>query len=122
MRSEHSIHLIKTRLFRLLRALLTKAWPNYLQQVVNAINNSKNAAIGGLRPAEIKSNLDDVKIDNVVGLKHDVGFEEQIKNQAKYDRKKGTLKSGDYVYVPAFPATPLEKSFDSKVFYYLSYI
>jgi hypothetical protein len=108
--------LIKTRIFRLMRVLLTKAWPDHLQQVVDNINNSKNSAIGGLRPADIRSNVDDVKIDARVGLKHDVDFEEQLKNQADYDKRKDNLKTGDYVYVPSFPASPLEKSFDSKVF------
>jgi hypothetical protein len=98
-----------------MRILLTKDWPAHLQQVVANLNNSQNRAIGGLRPADIRSNVDDVKIDARVGLKHDIDFEEQIKNQAAYDSSKDNLKSGDYVYVPSFPASPLEKSFDSKV-------
>ncbi len=90
-------------------------WPKYLPQVIEAINNTKNKAIGGLRPSEIKSNLDDVKIDARVGLKEDVEFEQQLKNQAAYDKDKKRLQPGQYVYVPAFPASPLGKSFDSKV-------
>ncbi len=113
--SEHAILIIKRRLFRLMRTLLTKDWPHYLPKVVEAINNSKNPAIGGLLPAEIKSNVDDVLVDAAVGLQEDVDFEKQKKNQAAYERKQNNLQVGDYVYVPAFPPSPLDKSFDSKV-------
>ncbi len=71
--------------------------------------------LGYLKPADIKSNLDDVKIDARLGLNEDVDFETQIKNQAAYDKDKKRLQPGDYVYVPAFPPGPLDKSFDSKV-------
>ncbi len=108
--------MVKRRIYRLTRALYTKNWPKYLPKVVAAINNTPNAAIGFLRPNEIKSSLDDPKIDAVMGIPEDVDFKTQRKQQEKYEKTKGGLQVDDYVYLD-FPPTTMQKGFDTPVSY-----
>ena len=111
--AEHGIMLVKRRLFRLLRALLTKNWPKYLYTVARALNNTPNSAIGGLKPSIIKSRLDTPIVDRHIGFHPDVSFEKQVEHQEKYVLNPKKLQSGAYVYVH-FPPAPLGKSFDSR--------
>ena len=105
--------MVKRRLYRLCRALYTKDWPRYLQKVVSAINNSPNSAIGFLKPNDIKSPLDDPKVDAKVGVPEDVSFQEQRKNQEYYETH-GNLQKDDHVYLD-FPASTMAKGFDTPV-------
>ncbi len=111
------VQMVKRRLYRLCRTLKTKNWPKYLNRVTRAINNSPNSAIGHLKPSEIKSPLDDPKVDNAIGLPQDVSFAEQQKNQAKYEKERTNLQTNDYVYLD-FPPSTMEKSFDSPVSFF----
>ncbi len=111
--AEHGILLVKTRLYRLMRTLLTQNWPKYLPAVVAAINNSPNVAIGGLRPSSIKSAMDDPKIDAKIGYHDDVPVEVQKKNQKEYEKKKNKLQVGNYVFLDFVPSA-FTKSFDAK--------
>ena len=114
--AEYGIHLVKTRLFRLCRTMKTLDWPRYLNQIVEAINNSPNSAIGGIRPSEIKTPLDGVKIDNAVGIPEDKSFTEQRTAQKEYERKKDKmlLQKGDYVFADFGPSV-MAKGYDSPV-------
>ncbi len=111
--SEHGVSIVKTRLYRLLRTLLTKNWPFYLQSVTEAINNSKNSGIGGLKPAQIKGPEDDPLVDKAIGYKLEVDVDTQKRNQRKYENDKRNIQVGSYVYVD-FPPDSFEKSFDTK--------
>ncbi len=111
--AEHAILLVKTRLFWLLRTRLTKNWPKYLSHVVKAINNSPNSAIGGLRPSQINSPMDDPKIDEAIGYKPDVSVEKQKQNQLAYEKQKKNLQVGNYVFLD-FTPSKFQKSFDTK--------
>ncbi len=113
--------MVKRRLYRLCRSLLTNDWPKYLQKIVSALNNTPNAAIGFLRPSEIKSPLDDPKIDSKIGVPEDTSFEEQRRNQKMYEENKKLLQVGDHVYLD-FPPSTMEKGFDSPVIFSLSYL
>ncbi len=106
--------LVKRRLYRLCRVLLTNNWPKYLKTVVQALNNTPNKAIGFLKPSEIKSPLDDPKIDAVVGVPEDITFQDQIRNQESYESETKNLQIGDHVFMD-FPPATLQKSFDSPV-------
>ncbi len=92
---------------------MTQNWPKYLRYIVNAINNSPNTAIGGLRPAQIKSSMDDPLIDKRIGFHDDVPVEVQKKNQKKYEKQKKNLQVGNYVFMDFVPSA-LSKSFDTK--------
>ncbi len=106
--------MVKRRLYRLCRTLKTKKWPKFLKQITKAINNSPNSAIGFLKPSDIKSPLDDPKIDDKIGIPEDVSFEQQAKNQQEYENNNKNLQQGDYVYLD-FPPSTMEKGFDSPV-------
>ncbi len=115
--AEHGILLVKRRLFRLLRTLLTRDWPKYLENIVQNLNNTPNPAIGGLKPNEIEHRTDTPLIDKKIGFHPDVSFEMQMKNQREYEKNKkpSSLQVGNYVYVD-FPPSSFEKSFDTKNF------
>ena len=91
---------------------MTRNWPKYLKRVTNAINNSPNSAIGGLKPGSINSTMDSTRIDEKIGFKEDVPVEEQKKNQVKYERqnKKTSIQVGNYVYLDYVPSA-FDKSF-----------
>ncbi len=111
--AEHGILLVKTRLFRLLRTLMTQNWPRYLNQVTLAINNSPNSAIGGLKPALIKSREDGVLIDRKIGFKLDTPVELQKQKQREYEKDRSQLQVGNFVYLD-FPPSTMAKSFDTR--------
>ncbi len=106
--------MVKRRLYRTIRSLLTRDWPHYLQDTVEAINNSPNSAIGFLKPSQIKSNIDDPKIDEKIGIPKDVPVEEQRQNQNAYEKNKDSFQVGDHVYLDFAPST-MEKGFDTPV-------
>ena len=112
--------MVKRRLYRLCRSLLTRNWQQYLPQVVAALNNSPNAAIGYLKPNQIKSSMDDPKVDDIKGIPTDVSFEQQKRNQAAYESGPG-LQVNDYVYLD-FPPSTFAKDFDSPVSIYLEHV
>ncbi len=111
--AERAIQTVKQKLYRLLRTLMTKDWPQYLNAVVSAINKLPNKAIGGLRPADITSKLDTPKIDRAIGVAEDVTYEEQQKNQKTYETNKKNIQVGDHVHVDFGPAT-FGKSYDTR--------
>ncbi len=110
--AENAILLVKRKLFRLLRTLLTRNWPKYLPTVVRSLNNTPHQALGGLRPSIITSRKDTPLIDETIGFHPDTPFETQEKNQKRYELNPTKLQVGSYVYVN-FLRKPLEKSFDS---------
>ncbi len=112
--AEYGIHLVKTRLFRLLRALRKRNWPYYLKDIVNAINNSSNSAIGGLKPADLKAPTDGPKIDAAIGIAEDIPFQTQIQNQKEYEGKKENIQKNDFVFVD-FGPSEMAKGYDSPV-------
>ncbi len=117
--AEYGIHLVKTRLFRLLRTLRSQDWPRYLPDVVHAINHSSNSAIGGLFPSDIKKPTDGPKIDQAIGLPKDVPFQKQILNQKRYEQSqnKKKIKKNDFVFVDFGPAA-MAKGYDSPVMFF----
>ncbi len=110
--AERAIQTVKHRLYRLLRSYMTRNWPLYLNDIVQVINHSKKKAIGGLRPSDIISPLDDPKIDAAKGIPEDVSFRQQQKNQDNYEKNKKNLQVGDFVYVDFGPTT-FAKGFDT---------
>ncbi len=95
---------------------MTRNWPRYLNRVVTAINNSPNSAIGGLRPAIIKSPEDGPLIDKAIGIKLDTPVNTQNKNQKEYEQgplRNTRIQVGNYVYLD-FAPKPMDKSFDTK--------
>ena len=109
--AEHAIYLVKRRLYRLIRSLLSDNWYKYLLQVVKNLNDTPNSAIGNLKPNEIHSPDDDVKIDKKIGFKKLPSAQNLEDNEINYLKIKDNLKPGDHVYLD-FPSKPFDKSFD----------
>ncbi len=110
--AENAILIVKRKLFRVLRKLLTQNWPKYLPIVIRSINNTPNQAIGGLRPNMIKSREDTPLVDNTIGFHPDTPFDVQVENQKKYELIPTNLQKGSYVYVNS-PPRPFTKGFYS---------
>ncbi len=92
---------------------MTRNWPKYLNRVITSINNSPNSAIGGIKPALIKSQTDGVIIDQKIGVMPDVPVKVQKENQKKYEEDKNLIQVGNFVYLDFAPST-MQKSFDTK--------
>ena len=61
--AEHSIFLVKRKLYMLLRGTLSQNWVEALPQVVNSFNKSPVKKLGGLTPNSIQSEKDSVTVD-----------------------------------------------------------
>jgi hypothetical protein len=117
--SEFGIFLVKKRLFQCLRAKLSDDWPHFLPFVVTALNERKLKKLGYLAPIDIKSSLDNVKVQEALQSKNIEPFSQpdwrtQEKNQQKYEKSKAELQVGKYVYRDD-PARVFSKSFHTQV-------
>jgi hypothetical protein len=117
--SEHGIFLVKARLFRLLRAKLSDDWPKYLPYVVHALNQRPLERLGGLRPVDVTSVLDDVKVAEAQKAKGDIPFSEpswreQEKNKLRYEKSNNKFKVGTFVYLD-YPQDVFGKSFHAQI-------
>jgi hypothetical protein len=95
-----------------------------LTDVVSDINRTMNPAIGGLKPADVQSALDDVKVDAAkekAGISpQEVHWEEWPKNQKAYEAKKtAVLQVNDWVHA-SLGKQSLSASYDWQVSYNLN--
>lgn len=117
--SEFGIYLIKKRLFMLLRSKLSSFWSKYLQDIVNALNQRPLKRLGYLKPADISSPLDIVKVQEA-RKEHNIKVHEapdwqaQEKNQADYESSKNPFQKGTFVYADQ-PESVFKKSFHVQV-------
>jgi hypothetical protein len=102
--SEFGVYLVKKRLWMLMRSKLTSNWPKYLQAIVDALNQRPLKRIGYLKPADINSDLDDIKVqqalsDHKIEPYRQPDWRTQEKNQTDYENStKNVLQVGTYVY------------------------
>ena len=115
--AEYYIFKVKRRLYNYIEHNKTRDWWNYLAQVTLNINKTPKDALGGLKPIEVLSPLDDPKVRQANPEKPTwINWREAIVNQNKYDQKKSNLNIGDLVLFDETPKTKsFQKSFDSKV-------
>lgn len=117
--SEFGIFLVKKRLFQCLRAKLSEDWPHYLPFVVSALNQRKLKKLGYLSPIDIKSSLDNVKVQEALKSKNIEPYSQpdwrtQEKNQTDYENSKAELQVGKFVYKDD-PTKVFSKSFHTQV-------
>lgn len=86
--AERAVRSLKSRLYPALRNAVNKDWVSLLPHAVFALNNSPNAGIGGLLPADV----------------HDPVFEEIIRQKREEVRMKGVAR------LPPLP--PLSREFN----------
>ena len=84
-------------LYMVLRSELSKDWIHYLPIVTKSINNTPLKKLGYLRPIDIQTEADSVKVENALkthGLEKVTlpTYQEQNKNQAKYEANKKNIQ------------------------------
>lgn len=117
---ENKIGLIKRLLYIQLRDNLSQDWPKLLPIVVKNYNNTPLKHLGYLKPNDINSISDSLKVqkaqhENNIKVYNEPSFHEQIINQHKYSQLSKSFKLGDYVYADTAEKL-FDKSFDIKVF------
>ncbi len=117
--AENAIYIVKKKLYMLLRGTLSQNWVKEIENVVQSYNNTPNKKLGWLKPSDIHSEIDSVKVTNAQ-IEHNIkvysepNFEEQIKNQKLYESNQRNLQVGQYVYLD-FDEKIFSKSFDVQV-------
>ena len=118
--SEWAIGLVKKKLYNMLRSELSQDWPHYLRISINALNNRHIQSLGGIKPADVNSSLDDVKIrraqkNHQIFPYKEPNYAQQNLSQKSYasDETK-TFKVGSYVYIDRKPSK-FDKSYDLQV-------
>lgn len=120
--SEHGIFLVKNRLFKLLRYKLSDNWVKYLPYVVAALNKRSLKRIGFLRPDDIHSEFDNIKVQEALKKNHQETFSEpdwrtQQKLQEQYEKSsKNKFQVGTFVYLDE-PQNVFQKSFHVQVIF-----
>ena len=110
----------------MLRSELSKNWIHYLPIVTNSLNNSPLESLGFLKPSDIRTEADSVKVDealrkNGISPKESLPtFQEQNENQKNYEQNKKNLQTGMYCYL-SFDEKLFDKSFDIAVRLNISY-
>jgi hypothetical protein len=116
--AEHSILLVKRKLYQLMRGILSQNWVKFLPKVVQSLNNTPLKKLGWLTPNSIHSEEDSVKVRKAKELKNietysEPDYKTQRENQLNYE-KKNELKPNDFVYLD-FDEKLFDKSFDVSV-------
>jgi hypothetical protein len=116
--AENGILMVKRKLYKLLRGLLTQNWVKYLPKVVESLNNTPIKKLGWLKPSSINSERDSVKVrlakeSQNINTFSEPDYKTQRKNQQKYD-ESNDLKTNDFVYLD-FDEKLFDKSFDVSV-------
>jgi hypothetical protein len=117
--AENGIHIIKKRLYMLLRGTLSHDWVSEIQNVVKSYNSTPIQKLGWIKPSTINSEFDSVRVEaaqkkNKIQVYHEPNFEKQIENQKKYESDVKNLQVGQYVYLD-FKEEMFSKSFDVQV-------
>ena len=117
--SEQAIYLVKRKLYRLMRQNLDDKWPNYLQVVVDGLNETPRKKLGFIAPAEINSLADGAKVFEArqeLGIKvyKEPDYKTQNANQDFYEQGLSKFQVGTFVYLDN-KVTNFTKSFDTQV-------
>jgi len=117
--AENIIQIIKRRLYKLLRGILSQDWPAYLEKIVRDFNETPLKKIGFLKPNQITSKFDSKKVRDALSKQgidqpNQPLYKSLQENQQIYERNRNFIQKNDYVYVN-FPESKFGKSFDYQV-------
>lgn len=118
--AENYIRIVKHKLYRQLRGILSQDWVKQLRNVTESLNKTPIHRLGYLRPIDITSEESSVLVEEAkkhhnIEIHREPNYLEQINNLKNYH---GELKVGDYVYKD-FDASLFDKSFDVSVNLYI---
>ena len=89
-----------------------KDWPNILPQAIDNWNKSRHESLGHLRPIDLKSPEDAVKVDYAIGYSKESKFLDHEKNMETFT-SNNKYELGTFVYVPVESST---RGFHQQVF------
>ena len=113
--AENSVWLLKRRLAHYTSHTF-KPWEPYLKQATQNINDTPRKFLGGLRPSQVLSSLDDPVVRQFSKMPEQVPWFQQMENQNKYESDKSQLQVGDLVlYDYKRLKSDFEKSYHEKV-------
>jgi hypothetical protein len=117
--SEWAIHIVKKKLYMLLRGILSQDWVDYLPKVVEQFNHTPQTKLGGIAPENILSLADSAKVFDArknakMTVFHEPNFKIQNENQKNYESISSNLQVGDFVFL-TLEEKLFDKSFDVKV-------
>ena len=103
----------------MMREKMDDKWPNYLQKVVNGLNEIPRKKLGFVAPSEINSLADGAKVYQArqnVGVKvyKEPDFHTQNANQEYYENSLSKFQIGTFVYLDN-KTSSFTKSFDTQV-------
>ena len=124
--AEAGIKLVKNRLYRCLRQLGVRSWPEFLPLVTRDINNTPLITLGYEKPSSVLSGLDEprirlarerVKEEMSLSMQNryfppDLDWVQQEENRKQYDAQEShKFNLGTYVYAD-LTDEPMSKGFD----------
>jgi len=116
--AEHSIYLLKRKLYMILRSEKSLNWPKYLPIAVALLNKRPMKRLGYLTPGSINSMIDDISVrraqeEKCVDIYQHPSYKEQNLAQAEYEKTSGFQKD-NFVYLD-YKEKTFAKSFDAKI-------
>ena len=119
--AEHSILIVKRKLYMLLRGILSQDWVKFLPKVTESLNNTPIQKLGWLKPSSIQSESDSVRVREAqnahkITVYSEPTFEIQRQNEENYHKNVKNLQVQDFVYLN-FDEKVFDKSFDVSVQY-----
>ena len=117
--AEHSIFLVKRKLYLFLQSEHSNDWTKYIKTVVQHLNQCQVSKLGNVSPIEINSFLDDYKIRDAQ-LAHSItpvrgpSLIQRRENETNYKNEKNVLQTGDLVYLDE-KETAFTKQYKRKV-------
>ena len=120
--SEQAIYLVKRKLYRMMREQMDDKWPNYLNIVVDGLNEIPRKKLGFVAPAEINSLADGAKVFEarktlVIKVYQEPDYHTQNDNQTAFEESLSKFQVGTFVYLDN-KATSFTKSFDTQVCFF----
>jgi len=116
---EHYIAICKKRIFMRLRGTLSKDWITALKEILIQFNNTPLKRLGWIKPSDINSVADSVKVQEAqklykIPILHEPSFEEQQRNVKSYNQKPNNIKEGMFCYLD-FDEKLFDKSYNVSV-------
>ena len=117
--AEHSILIVKRKLYMLLRGILSQDWVNFLPKVTESLNNTPIKRLGWLKPSSIHSESDSVHVKQAQNVHHievysEPNFHIQQQHEENYINDSKNLQVHDFVYLN-YETKMFDKSFDVSV-------
>lgn len=123
--AEAAIFRVKRKLYIFLRSKLSKHWTEFIQQIVESLNNIPLKRIGYLKPNDITDVTSSYFVDqrlkaNGLPIPKEPTYKKQQQNQTNYEKlakhNENLIKTGDYVYLKQ-KEDVFGKSFDIQVLF-----